>query len=173
MFRKRKTKKRLALFILISAIVLTVCAIIFPDKNPQIGVAGRFVSDLLNGNINEVTAYLSSEAKIAARDTCPNNSPVGCVNQIIPIAWGKFESAELRYAEPLNATTWSTLILTQWSNLKGFSGDFVPVVVTVKLENGRWVVTGWRGFTLAATNDDDQRGLVRGTIQTNEFPNWK
>jgi hypothetical protein len=170
MFLKQKVLKRTAILIVVSAVVALICLVLFPVKDSPLSLASRFLNALLDGRIEQATEYLSSDAKIAVKDTCQGSSLAGCVQPLISVSWGKYEGSEHRYSEPLDESTWSTLIYTLWSNLKEGGSDFVPVVVTTKMENGRWVVTGWRGFTLAANSDASEIHLVRGTSRINEFP---
>jgi hypothetical protein len=135
---------------------------VLEDKHPQVTVAGHFLAALLEHRSEGADEYLSSHARIMAKATCPNGIVTGCADQFVKSAWGKFDRIDYLIATPNSESTWTVLFLTIWSDPKV---DTVSVAVTTKLENQKWVVTGWRGFV--------EGTHYNGTDRINEFPTIK
>ncbi|MBK8022717.1 MAG: hypothetical protein IPK19_15110 [Chloroflexi bacterium] len=124
-------------------------------------VAARFLYAAIEGD--EITAreYMSSSLKAAVQQECDGGNVTSCIDWLIPDEWGSPLAIRFVFGSGSN----------QSELYYGFWPVPAPVSMVISLgsENGKEVVTGWRGFILSEGENPDM-DLLEGDNLVNQFP---
>jgi hypothetical protein len=118
------------------------------------------LSALLRGEEVKVAEYMSSDLRAYVREHCPEGKALRCLQSVVSPEWGEFREALFGVGDG-NLNT--ELYYAFWSE------STVVIVLMTGHENGKRVVTGWRGFVPAEGEDRDAELLV-GKRLDNQFP---
>lgn len=118
-----------------------------------------FLRAMLNEQENTAQSYISDELRAAALERCPEGRITRCI-EIYNLEVEPAAEVYFGYGRP--GETNVTLLY--------FSAERMYIVAILSVEqNEQTVVTGWRGFIRAGSEDEDS-GFLTGERIDNQFP---
>lgn len=154
-------KPKIRLVISVSIILVFIVCLVVLNRRNESTTAKAFLSDLLSANTVS-NSYLSEELNEIVQNQCVDSTIIGCSAKLISPSWDEFTDVHFVIG---SGSDNSILFHTIWSDID----DPISVVVVMTIENDKWVVEGWRGFTVWESENEDAR-LLRGLRRDNEFP---